>query len=46
MGSEQDQGLLLQPILLPPDRGPKEKQDEGPRGRGQKTAHRSVACAA
>ena len=46
MGGKPHPGLLLQPLLLPPDRGAQEEQDEGPRGSRQKTAHRGVARAA
>ena len=46
MGSQPHQGLLLLPLLLPPDRSPQEKQDEGARGGGAQAAHRRVACAA
>ena len=40
------QGLLLQPLLLPPDRSTQEEQAEGPCGRGAQAAHRSMARAA
>ena len=46
LGGKPHQVLFLQPFLLPPDRSEKEEQDEGPRGRCQKAAHRSVARAA
>ena len=44
MGCKPHQGLLLQPVLLPPDASLQEKQDESPRGSGQEAAHRCVAC--
>lgn len=46
VGGEQDEGLLLQQVLLPPDAGEEEEQDEGARGRGKETTNRRMACAA
>jgi hypothetical protein len=45
LGSQPDQGLLLQPILLPSDTSSQEEQDEGSRGGGAQTAHSHMACA-
>ena len=46
MGSQQDEGLLLQPVLVPSDAGEEKEQDEGPGGCGKKDAHRRLACVA
>ena len=43
MGGKPDEGLLLQPILLPHDASMEEEQDESPRGRGTQAAHRRLA---
>ena len=45
MGSQPHEGLLLQPLLLPPDASQKEKQDESPRSSSTQTAHSHMACA-
>lgn len=39
MGSQQDEGLLLQPVLIPSDASEKKEQDEGSGGSGKKDAH-------
>ena len=46
MGSQQDEGLLLQPVLIPSDASKEKEQDEGPGGCGKKDAHRRLACVA
>ena len=46
MGSQQDEGLLLQPILIPSDASEEKEQDEGPGGCGKKDARRHLACVA
>ena len=46
MGSQQDEGLLLQPVLVPSDAGEEKEQDEGSGGCGKKDAHRRLACVA
>lgn len=46
MGSQQDEGLLLQPVLVPSDAGEEKEQDEGPGGCGKKDARRHLACVA
>ena len=46
MGSQQDEGLLLQPDLIPSDASEKKEQDEGSSGSGKKDAHRRLACVA
>ena len=46
MGSQQDEGLLLQPVLVPSDASEEKEQDEGPGGCGKKDAHRRLACVA
>ena len=38
MGSQQDEGLLLQPVLVPSDASEEKEQDEGPGGCGKKDA--------
>ena len=46
MGSQQDEGLLLQPVLVSSDAGEEKEQDEGPGGCGKKDARRHLACVA
>ena len=46
MGGQQDEGLLLQPVLVPSDAGEEKEQDEGPGGCGKKDARRRLACVA
>lgn len=46
MGSQQDERLLLQPVLVPSDTGEEKEQDEGPSGCGKKDARRHLACVA
>ena len=46
MGSQQDEGLLLQPVLIPSDASEEKEQDEGLGGCGKKDAHRRLACVA
>ena len=46
MGSQQDKGLLLQPLLIPSNAGEEKEQDEGLGGCGKKDAHRRLACVA
>ena len=46
MGSQQDEGLLLQQVLVPSDASKEKEQDEGPGGSGKKDAHRRLACVA
>ena len=46
MGSQQDEGQLLQPVLIPSDASEKKEQDEGSGGSGKKDAHRRLACVA
>ena len=46
MGSQQDEGLFLQPVLVPSDAGEEKEQDEGFGGCGKKDAHRRLACVA
>ena len=46
MGSQQNEGLLLQPVLIPSDASEEKEQDEGPGGCGKKDAHRRLACVA
>ena len=46
MGCQQDEGLLLQPMLIPSDANEEKKQDEGPGGCGKKDARRRLACVA
>ena len=43
MGSQQDEGLLLQPVLIPSDASEEKEQDEGPGGCGKKDARRHLA---
>ena len=44
--SHQDEGLLLQPVLVPSDAGEEKEQDEGFGGCGKKDAHRRLVCVA
>ena len=46
MGSQQNEGLLLQPILIPSDASEEKEQDEGLGGCGKKDARRRLACVA
>lgn len=46
MGSQQNEGLLLQPVLIPSDASEEKEQDEGLGGCGKKDAHRRLACVA
>ena len=46
MSSQQDEGLLLQPVLIPSDASEKKEQDEGLGGCGKKDAYRRLACVA
>ena len=46
MSSQQDEGLLLQPVLIPSDASEEKEQDEGIGGCGKKDAHRRLACVA
>ena len=43
MGSQQDEGLLLQPVLIPSDASEEKEQDEGLGGCGKKDARRHLA---
>ena len=43
MGSQQDEGLLLQPVLVPSDASKEKEQDEGSGGCDKKDAHRRLA---
>ena len=42
MGGQQDEGLLLQPVLVPSDAGEEKEQDEGPGGYGKKDARLQI----
>ena len=42
MGSQQDEGLLLQPVLIPSDASEKKEQDEGSGGSGKKDAQQAI----
>ena len=46
MGSQLDEGLLLQLVLVLSDASEKKEQDEGSGGCGKKDAHRRLACVA
>ena len=46
MGSQQNERLLLQLVLVPSDAGEEKEQDEGPGGCGKKDARRHLACVA
>ena len=42
MGIQQDEGLLLQPVLIPSDASEKKEQDEGSGGSGKKDADNTI----
>ena len=46
MGSQQDEGLLLQSVLIPSDASKEKEQDEGLGSCSKKDAHRCLACVA
>ena len=46
MGSQQNERLLLQLVLIPSDASEEKEQDEGSGGCGKKDAHRRLACVA
>ena len=46
MGSQQDEGLLLQPVIIKSDANEEKEQDEGLGGCGKKDARRRLACVA
>ena len=46
MGSQQNEGLLLQPVLVSSDASKEKEQDEGSCCCSKKDAHRRLACVA